>query len=242
MLVGRFLKGSAGNHTVRPGVASLVLAPTAPTLTVSFTELRLLNHFNGTDGSTTYTDQVAGVTWTNSGGELDTAVKKFGSASLRLPNDGASRYAYTNPIPSFDSTADYTVEVWVLYTTNSGATATIADYESATVGANMYGSLLFNGASSTLTVAGTASSSFTTAVDTWYHIALVHDSTAATLTGYIDGVQKAQKTTFTPGTWDEFILYHSFAGGGSEDIHYDEVRITQSQVYTGSFSPPSSEF
>lgn len=243
MLLGRTLGGIGGSPVTIPvAKASLALSGYAPTVTVTFTEIRLHNHFDGTDTSTTYTDQVAGVTWSNSGGELDTAVKKFGTASLRLPNDGASRYAFTGAIPTFDSTADYTIEGWVLYTTNSGATAIMADFESSTVGATVVGALLFNGASSTLTVNGTASSAFTTTVDTWYHMALVHNSSAATLTGYIAGTQRAQKTSFTPGTWDEFILYHSFAGGGAEDVHYDEVRIVQSQVYTGNFTPPSSAF
>lgn len=77
---------ATNNIVASPGAATLTLTGYAPSI-VNYTTL-LLNHFNGSDGATTFTDEIVGITWSSdpgSGGisELDTANKKFGSASWK---------------------------------------------------------------------------------------------------------------------------------------------------------------
>lgn len=77
----------------------------------NFSSVVSLLHMDGTDGSTTFTDQT-GKTWTAGGnGQLDTAEKQFGTASYL--SDGSGDFAST-PNSSdwnFGSSA-FTVECW----------------------------------------------------------------------------------------------------------------------------------
>ena len=67
----------------------------------SLANLQLLSHFNGTDAATSFTDDsVYGVTVTNASkasAELDTAVKKFGTASLLIKYGTDTIDGFTSP-------------------------------------------------------------------------------------------------------------------------------------------------
>lgn len=78
---------------------------TSDTYTVS------LLHFDGADASTTFTDE-SGKTWTARGNaQLDTAQKKFGTASLLL--DGTTDYIDTPDHDDFNfGSGDFTVDFW----------------------------------------------------------------------------------------------------------------------------------
>ena len=235
MLLGRFNRTVGGSPvTASPGAGTLTVSSYAPDVVVSLTVLSN-NHFDGADASTSLSD-VFSVTWTAAGTELDTAIKKYGASSLRCPA-GSNTDAHSGSIPSFDSTADFTIEGWVLYTIADGGSAF---WLGDSGGANFTSRLIMNGASSQMTVDDASGSSFTLAQDTWYHYAIVHDSNAATLTGYIEGTQRAQKTSFSPGTWDTMYLKHTFFS--TEEIHFDEFRLVDGAIYSGSFTPPTGPF
>lgn len=112
----------------------------------TFADVVFLCHWNGTDGATASTDESgSGHTIVfNGSAELDTAQKKFGSASLMLPNDGTDKITVANS-PDFqlggvpfavegfvrrDSVADAQLEIrcssefdlgWSIQFTNAGA-------------------------------------------------------------------------------------------------------------------------
>lgn len=71
-----------------------------------------LLHFDGDDASTTITDE-AGKSWTAVGNaQLDTALKKFGSASLLL--DGSGDYLLTdNTNLDLSGGEDFTIDMWL---------------------------------------------------------------------------------------------------------------------------------
>ena len=81
---------------------------------------KALLHFNGSDTSTTFTDE-SGKTWTGAvTAQLDTAQKKFGTASLLL--DGDSDYISTPDHADFDvGSGDFTIDFWVRFNAVPGA-------------------------------------------------------------------------------------------------------------------------
>ncbi|MGO4699793.1 hypothetical protein [Dyella sp. 2RAB6] len=88
-----------------------------------------LLHFNGTNGSTTITDQVATSTWSASGGaQLSSAWAQFGATSLSLGGSGyvASTLAASAWKPFTDGVAAWTIEGFFRPTT-SGSTVCIFD-------------------------------------------------------------------------------------------------------------------
>lgn len=90
----------------------------------AFASVSALLHFNGTNGSTTITDQVAGNTWTAVGGAaISTAQSAFGGASLLVA--GASNSSIKMPTSSkYDvGTGDWAIEFRWRY---SGAPQTSA--------------------------------------------------------------------------------------------------------------------
>jgi hypothetical protein len=73
---------------------------------------KVLLHMNGTDQSTTFTDQV-GKTWTAYGNaQIDTGKSKFGGASGMF--DGTGDYISTPNSADFDfGTGDFTIDFWM---------------------------------------------------------------------------------------------------------------------------------
>lgn len=85
-----------------------VVAPTDP----FFANVKALLHLDGTNGSTTITDQIAGHAWSViSNAQLSTAQFKFGSASLLL--DGANDAVRATSADFTVGTGDVTVEGWI---------------------------------------------------------------------------------------------------------------------------------
>jgi hypothetical protein len=78
----------------------------------NFGSVVALLHFDGTNGSTTFTDQ-KGNTWTAvSGAKISTAQSKFGGASLLL--NGSSDYATVPNFAGLDfGSGNFTIEGWV---------------------------------------------------------------------------------------------------------------------------------
>lgn len=96
-----------------------------------------LTHFNGSDGSTTFTDET-GKTWTAvNGATLDTAVTKFGSASLQLnPFTGSPDHATTPSHADFGfGTGDFQIECFFRWIAGGeGTNDVLVDFSDATNG------------------------------------------------------------------------------------------------------------
>jgi hypothetical protein len=73
---------------------------------------KLCSHFNGVDAATAYTDPIAGAYTFFGNAQLDTAQKKFGTASLLL--DGTSDYVTIPNSSSWDfGSGDFTIDFWI---------------------------------------------------------------------------------------------------------------------------------
>ena len=85
----------------------------------------LLMHFNGTNGSTTFTDNGPSpkTVTSNNGAAISTAQSKFGGASGLF--DGTNDYLSTNSTSAFDWQGDITIECWIYPLALNGNNSTI---------------------------------------------------------------------------------------------------------------------
>ena len=207
-------------------------------LTVASTSTAsLLLHFDGSNGSTTFTDSSPNaVTVTAIGdAEISTTQSKFGNASLSLPTTGDG---LEWPFPG---AGDFSIECWARFTSldvesymylfNSDSTNRLqlefnnADYPTPRI------SVVGAGVGSILNVENDLS------LNTWYHFAVTMQGTTARL--FIDGmmVGSANNVTLLAPT-------HIGSNGGSYAVpgYIDDLRIFigQAAVYAANFTPPST--
>jgi hypothetical protein len=99
-----------------------------------FSSVKLLLHCNGTNGSTTFTD-VIGHTLTAAGGvTISTAQSKFGSASgVSTAATGSALSASTSADFGF-GTGDFTVEMFIYYTSTPAADQLCVDFRADATG------------------------------------------------------------------------------------------------------------
>lgn len=206
-----------------------------------------LLHFNGADGSTTFTDQ-SGKTWTAvANAQIDTAQSKFGGASGLF--DGAlDRITTPNHVDFNFGTGDFTVE-WFQRWNSSASYQILFDYGYAGANAITLQSrgggneakweCFINGSS-----AGFESTAAT--LSTWYHYAVVREGTTVRI--YRDGVQTASGTSsasIAPATVPFVIGAKGSDGSQGFNGWVDEFRVTKGTcIYPGgtTFTPPSSPF
>lgn len=216
-----------------------------------------LLHFNGTDGSTTFTD-VLGKTWTaNGNAQIDTAQSKFGPSSLLLTG-GTGHRAETPHSADFDFSAgvDYTLECFfrpnaaqdgsALITTSrngAGAVHFALAFCNGTVG-SASGNRLFFGFYTGAAWVGCVNPTELTNGQ-WYHLAATRRGTRYSL--WVDGVETAfiisatanptfLRPVYIGSRWESTVLK-------SANGWIDELRITKGVArYTSNFTPPSAEF
>ena len=211
-----------------------------------------LLHFNGSDESTTFTDE-SGKTWTADGVALDTDQKKFGIASGYF--DGGE--LDTGDTDDFqlddqDDSKEWTIDFWVRFDGDpSGTTQGIFQYynSSSNFLALLYDddSLLFNVVSSgsnTISISNT----WDPATATWYHVAVVKQGT----TGYkmfVDGTQIGSTQTDTDVIPDCSGGYGAWLGGYYYGGWYplngwlDEFRVSKGIArWTDSFTIPAYQY
>ena len=216
--------------------------------------VKFLGHFDGTDGATAFVDSSGNnVTITKVGtAQLSTSTKKFGTASLYLPDNTA----YTT-IPSTVANfagKDFCIELWVYPITktdfgsiigHSGAFLEYAGFnlrwDSGTnkirvLAERYYGDLIW---------AVDATSAIDVLLNRWTHLAVTRQGQV--LRVFIDGV-KAIEVNSVSTLWYEHSIGTFRIGGGGDDNRFgvgyiDEVRIVGgSAVYTDNFTPPTVEF
>jgi hypothetical protein len=236
-------------------LANIVLTGTT-TGDAYYPQVAALLHFDGTNGSTTITDNSKNnVAFTvNGDSKISTAQSKFGGASLLL--DGTGDYLSSPSVNDFAfGTGDFTIECWIyssdvsnpaqrgfLQTSDTAGglktsyTTGITILQGSTVSSGLNGGLIANVAGSSV---GSSTAVITT--NTWYHIALVRNSGTSTL--YVNGTSVGSGTTTgnCSGTY--------LAIGGYYNTSYlyqgylDELRITKGYArYTGNFTPSTTAF
>lgn len=204
-----------------------------------------LLHFNGSDGSTSFTD-VTGKAWTAVGAaQIDTAQSKFGSASGLF--DGTTAYITTPSHTDFGfGTGDYTVEGFAR--PSAAATNCMFDNRTASLqGLAIYSHTVTGGTfdfvvatNSAILVHGTTPFSTTS----FTHWAVCRQGTTIRL--YLDGVQVGSATDArTLASSNPVVIGANYAAAQFYQGWIDEVRIVKGAcLYPNgtTFTPPSSPF
>jgi hypothetical protein len=194
-----------------------------------FANVSLLLHGNGTNGSTTITDNSPSPKTVTAVGNarISTAQSKFGGSSIAF--DGNGDYLTTADSPDWDIAGDYTIEFWARMPSQS-----TAGYTLVYLGTNAFASssgFLIGHYLSNLSVRLNGETFISTTAplltNTWQHIAVV--AQGASLLAYVDGVQVVSGSSATTSTSTSLII-----GNGSDldpnrwfNGNIDDLRITK---------------
>ena len=220
----------------------------------NFNKVSLLLPFDGSDTATSTSDESDNshtITFAGTA-QLDTAQKKFGTASLLL--DGDSDYIQVADHDSFDFDAgNFTAECWIRFAA-LGNNTIFSHWANGTSSSMSYYLTYFNGSGILRLghyLSGNADTnySWSPSTGTWYHIALERSGT--TIKVYIDGtsvISVAASTTALRDSEDPFrVGVFNDASTGSPTLdwyfngHIDDLRITKGLArYGTNFTPPTS--
>lgn len=219
-----------------------IIGTVIPICDVYWTSVTSLMHFNGVDGSTSIIDE-CGLTWTNSTTNvvLDTAIKKYGSASAMAMDVASQRLNQPANAAFGFGTGDYTIEFFVNPDNLSVLSfATILQLNNGVLNQALYfdnrNSFVcrFSGGVD-ITAAGITSG-------TWYHVAM----TRAAGVGYffVNGVligTTANASDF--GATFPCYLFATITSANAFKGWIDEFRVTNGVArYTANFTVPTMEF
>ena len=206
-----------------------------------FQNVSLLLHGNGTNGSTTITDNSPSPKTVTAVGnaQISTAQSKFGGASIAF--DGTGDYLATNlSINNSFIQNNFTIECWIYVTstTEGGAFGLIGNQYFGVRLQSGFDSFYFNGASGTPFIS--MGSSLTRGA--WNHIAMTKSGTTGY--GFVNGVSTGSTSVVSPSITTSnlhigfyFDTPYVFAG------YIDEFRVTNGIArYTANFTPPAAPF
>lgn len=243
--------GEAGNYVNGVGSASGTSSSSIVPAVTDYVDphhasVVSLLHCNGTDGSATFTEET-GKTWTRAGNaQIDTAIKKYGSASGLF--DGSGDYLSTPNVADLRfGTGDYTVEAWIYNTVRPGGGVNNDMTVFGTLSGTGYLFFYLDNATGKPVVWNGSTgiwSSTAVPLNTWTHVAWVRSS--GTVKIYIDGVQTGSGThNLDNNNTTETIKIGGNAGGFSNRYFYgqlDDIRITKGVArYLGNFVSPNAE-
>ncbi len=203
----------------------------------------LLLHFNGSNGSTIFTDNSpTPKTATPAGNaQISTAQSKFGGASLYLDGTGDyltfpsnSQFAY--------GTGNFTIECWVYFAAGSSYRQIFSNRP--TPGSvSSEGSLAINPSNGLSWYTNTFIIDYTTSIGTnqWVHVAICRNGSS--LKVFANGVQVGSTTNSDNLTSTSFTIGANGNGSEAFNGYIDEFRITKGIArYTSNFTPRTSEF
>ena len=211
-----------------------------------YSSVSLLLHGNGTNGSTTITDNSPTPKTVTAVGnaQISTTQSKFGGASIAF--DGTGDYLDISSNSAFGyGLSDFTIEFWI-YRNVSIVLQSFLDQRigiETALAPTIYisGNSFFYYANGANRISGG-----TLAASQWLHIALSRSGTATKL--FVSGVQVGSTFTDTINYVDSPVRIGGANGGtppgvASLDGYIDDLRITKGVArYTSNFSVPSVQF
>lgn len=176
----------------------------------------------------------------NGDAQLDTAQKKFGTASLLL--DGTGDYLSIPTSTEFGfGTGEFTIECWIRPANVTGTKA-ILDFRTAGTEVSPY--LYLDGANLKYFVNGSdvITGTATLAADTWYHVTI--SRTGSTTKMFVDGTQDGGDYSdgSNYGSTKPIRIGITIADGDGFAGHIDELRVSTTARYTAAFTPRNGIF
>ncbi len=218
-------------------------------------ETKLLCHFNGSNGATSYTsdDANARVATFYSSAQLSTVQKKFGTASLLLTAETSDYISFPDSDDWAFGTSDFTIDAWVYI-------ASLWDGESTTLVSQVIDSdnwwalyVYKYGASTWFYIRGYSggvsiidwSPSATISTGAFFHWALVRSGNTLYMfqNGTLLDTFDATGVNFPNFASPLYIGIGAWGGPwGPLDGYIDELRITNTAEWTDDFTSPTSEY
>jgi hypothetical protein len=239
----RYLVAATNSSDVN--LANIVLTGTT-TGDAYYPQVAALLHFDGTNGSTTITDNSKNnltVTATN-GAVISTAQSKFGGSSVFF--DGTNDYVSIPNNTEFNfASGTFTVEFWVYFSSVTGERFLVSTYQNSTNGwfVDLYlGKIVVGFTGDGLDITGTT----TISTNTWYHIAV--SGTPGSYKLFVNGIQEGSTYTGATALSSTSALYLGvLVVSGTGYVYFngyiDELRITNGYArYTGNFTPSTTAF
>lgn len=216
-----------------------------------FADVSSLLHFNGTNGSTTFTDQVSGNTWTATNATISTAQSLFGGGSGLFT--GASSSAIVMPTNSkFNvGTNPWTLEFSIYPNGTHQTGARIFQTRNGDVSAGI-SVQLSSGQTFSLYMSSNGSSwgvsaaiPFTLALGVWNRVLI--QFTGTILQSYVNGFLSSSQAqgAFSPyyNSADSIIIGGQTVGTSrSINAYIDEFRFTNGLALVSAYPPLTSEF
>ena len=201
----------------------------------------VLLHFDGADGSTTFTDETGKVWTPYSAAQLNTAEQKFGTASA-IFNNNAATYIETPYHADFDlGNSDWTIDFWIKL-------PNLDNEDFIQIGTNFTNGIAVYLTSTTLVVnigletefLGTP---FGLSANAWTHIAVVKTNATDNLKVFVGGVKKSDVTNSAHPTITTAVSVGKVTtqGWGLEGW-IDELRISNVARWTSDFTPPTAAY
>jgi hypothetical protein len=211
-----------------------------------YSSVSLLHRYNGTNASTTMTDEgpLAITSTANGNAQLTTTSPKFGTACLTLDGTGDWVATATHASGFSFGTGDFTVELWVKSSQTSRADI-ICQTGAFNGGGGWWGLIanVFSSGNVEWYEGGTSRINGTSTGwnnGSWHHIAVTRSGTSVKM--FVDGTQvgSTYTTSYTYGEATKGISIGIQNGGtGPLNGQLDNVRITKGVArYTANFTAP----
>jgi hypothetical protein len=203
-----------------------------------FSNVSLLLHMDGANGSTTFTDNSSNVRTVTAVGnaQMSTTQSQFGGAAAYF--DGTGDYlSLSGGMPSGTGTA-FTIECWIRLDDLSAYRAITRTAGGLDIGVQPSGMIVCDQTSVGI-IANSATGVIT--AGTWYHVAVTRD-TSNNYKIYVNGTQVASATNAFSVTAATTIGFSAFSGAHYFKGYIDDFRVTNALRYTANFTPPTSAF
>ena len=210
-----------------------------------FSNVSLLLHMDGSDGSTSFVDSSAATRTVTAyaSARISTTQSKYGGASgsfsggnyLTVPSNAAFQFG----------TGDFTIEAWIYLTADTSSSyAAIIDIRNS---ASNNGAVMFavkDGLQLAVYSDVLLASTTTLSLYQWQHVALVRSSGVMQI--YINGTSASNSVSDSSNKSQLGNVYIGRVFDGAHvgfSGYLDEVRITKGIArYTSSFTPPTAAF
>jgi len=219
-----------------------------------FSSVSLLLHLDGTNGSTTFTDNSSSPKTVTAVGsaQISTAEAKFGQSLLLNTANSYVNYLTTPDNVGFQfSTGAFTLEAWIYLISKPLNIAAIIATNTASFTTGSYyfvvdsnNKLQFGGSGISISALISAS---TISTGQWYHVAATRSGTTTRIfiNGTLEDTETGDTTSYNYSTDNLLIGRNGWDSSGTQGFHgyIDEVRITKGVArYTASFTAPTVPF
>ena len=209
-------------------------------------QVSLLLHGNGTNGSTTITDNSPTPKTVTAVGnaQISTAQSKFGGASILFDGTGDYLTTQSSNDSNFES-SDFTIEFWIKSTQVARQDPIGWNFNFVDAGWAGFVFNLSTGSMAWFENTNSRISAVTTGWNNgnWNHVAVARSSNSVRM--FLNGSQvgSTYTTSFSYGrNASGFIIGDVFGAGGAVDGYIDDLRITRAARYTATFTPPTLPF